>query len=247
MTIANYSIDGTSFGCNSCLSASDNAPEIPTLPNGTPAEQVNELIAQHEKASAAFRRLYEAAKTEEEQEKLADRFPDPRPYADLLMQIAEKNPGDSAAVDALIWAHRNARSSKAKAILMGDHLLHPKIGPFCWPLRRENDIVTFKALKKVMAENQSKEAQTWAALALGTRLRSHAELAPQVQKADAKALHEWEKRLGKEVVAALKNADSAHLAKEAEDYLERVANDKVNAQINIPIGDDRITLGKGCA
>ena len=227
-----------------CLSAGDKGPPKPTLPKGTPAEQVKELIAQHEKAAAAFRKLYEAAKTEEEQEKLEALFPDPRPYADLLLQIAEKNPSDSAAVDALVWAYRNDRSAKAKAILMRDHLLNPKIGPFGLALRHENDMETLKALKKVLAENPSKEAQAQAALALGMRLKSHAALAPQVQKADAKALPKWEERLGKELAAALKKADAASLAKEAEELMERITKDKGYAQTTIPFDDARITLGQ---
>src|SRR5436309_2080956 len=64
------------------LSAGDKAPPKPTLPKGTPAEQVTELIAQHEKAMAAFRKLFKAAKTEEEQEKLESLFPDSHPYAE---------------------------------------------------------------------------------------------------------------------------------------------------------------------
>jgi hypothetical protein len=226
------------------LAVGEKGPPKPTLPKGTPAEQIKELIAQHEKATAAFRKLYEAAKTEEEQEKLEPLFPDPRPYSDLLFQIAEKNPSDSAAVDALVWAYRNGRLAKAKATLMRDHLLNPKIGPLCLALRHENDTDTLKALKKVLSENSSKEAQAHAALALGMRLKSHAALVPKLQKADAKALAKWEENLGKEVVAALKKADAAGLAKETEELMERITKDKSYAQTTIPFDDGRITLGK---
>ena len=229
---------------DSCLSAGDKGPPKPTLPKGTPAEQVKELIAQHEKAATAFRKLYQAAKTEEEQEKLEALIPDPRPYADLLFQIAEKNSGDPAAVDALVWAYRHDRSAKTKAILMRDHLLHPKIGPLCLGLRHENDMETLKALKKVLTENPNKEAQAQAALALGMRLKSHAALAPQVQKADAQALPKWEERLGKEVVAALQKADAVALTKEAEELMERITKDKSYAQTTIPFDDGRMTLGQ---
>jgi hypothetical protein len=229
---------------DSCLSAGDKGSPKPTLPKGTPAEQVKELIAQHEKAAAAFRKLYQAAKTEEEQEKLEALFPDPRPYADLLFQIAEKNSGDSAAVDALVWVYRNDRSAKAKAILLRDHLLHPKIGPFCLGLRHENDMETLKSLKKVLTENPNEEAQAQAALALGMRLKSHAALAPQLQKADAQAQPKWEERLGKELVAALQKADAASLAKEAEELMERITKDKSHAEITIPFDDGHITLGQ---
>ena len=227
-----------------CLAAGDKGPPQPTLPKGTPAEQVKELVAQYERAAAAFRKLYEAAKTGEEQEKLEALSPDPRPYADLLFQIAEENANDSAAVEALVWAYRNGRLVKAKAVLVRDHLLNPKIGPLCLALRHENDTDTLKALKKVVAENPSKEAQAQAALALGMRLKSHAALVPKLEKADAKALAKWEENLGKEVVAALKKTDPAVLAKEAEELLDRITKDRSYAQTTIPFGDGRISLGQ---
>jgi len=227
-----------------CFSAGDKGPRKPILPKGTPAEQVKELIAQHEKASAAFRKLLEAAKTVEEQEKLEPLFPDPRPYAELLVHIAEKNPKDPAAVDALVWAYRNDQSAKAKAILMRDHLLHPKIGPLCLALRHDSDAETLSALRMVAAENPSKEAQAHAAVGLGIRLKSNAELARTLQKADAKALAKWEENLGKEVVAALRKSDPEALRKEAEQVMERVTKDTDYAKITIPFGEESITLGK---
>jgi hypothetical protein len=208
-----------------CFSAGEKGPLKPILPKGTPGEQVEDLIARHEEATAAFRKLFKAAKTEEEQERLESLFPDPRPYAELLVQIAEKNPKDPAAVDALIWAYRNDRSAKAKAILLRDHLLHPKIGPLCLALRHDSDVGTLSALRKVLAKNPSKEAQTHAAVGLGIRLKSNAELARAMQKADAKALSTWEKNFGKEAVAALRKADPAELKKEAEQLMERVTKD----------------------
>jgi hypothetical protein len=116
------------------LSADDKGPPKATLPKGTPAEQVKELISQHEKAIAAFRKLLDAAKTEAEPEKLGAFYPAPHPYADLLFQIAQKNPDDAAAVDALIWVYRNTRSAKAKTILLRDHLLNPIRKPKLLPL-----------------------------------------------------------------------------------------------------------------
>lgn len=226
----------------SCLPGDSKPPPKPTLPTGTPAEQVNELIAQHEKAAAAFRKLYEAAKTEQEQEKLEALFPDPRPYADLLFQIAEKNPKEPAAVDALIWVYGNGRSATAKTILLRDHLLHPKIGSICLALRHDNDLDTLKALRKILSDNPNKEAQAQAAVAVGMRLRLNAALARNLQKAGAKAAN-WEKNFGKELVAALSKADSSTLDKEAEELFERVSKEKTYADITIPFGDSRMSLG----
>lgn len=202
------------------LSAGDKGQSKPFLPKGTPAEQVEDLITQHKKALAAFKKLYDGAKSEEEKEKLEALFPDPGPFAELLLQIAEKNPNDSAAVDALLWAFRNGGVAKAKTILMRDHLLSPKIGPLCLRLRYEDNPESLNALRKVLAENPSKEAQAHAALALGIRLKSQASLVEKLQKADSKAL-----------------------ATQAEELLERVIKDKKCAAIKIPIGDDHITLG----
>jgi hypothetical protein len=226
------------------LSAQDKGPPKPSVPKGTPAEQVKELIAQHEKAAAAFRKLYEAAKTEEEQEKLEALYPDERPYAELLLRIAEKYPREPAAVDGLIWAYRHGRSAKARAILIRDHLQSPKIGPLCLGLRHENDLETLTALKKVLAENSSKEVQAQAAVVLGIRLKSNATMAREMQKANERALANWEKNFGKEVVAVLKKADASALEKEAEELLERVTKDKAYADTTIPFGDDTIKLGK---
>ena len=61
---------GASAVLSCALYASDNRAAEPTIPKGTPAEQVTALIKQHKQAMAAFRKLFDAAKTEEQQEKL---------------------------------------------------------------------------------------------------------------------------------------------------------------------------------
>jgi hypothetical protein len=219
-------------------------PPKPTLPKGTPAEQVRALITQHASAMAVFRKLMEAAKTDEELEKLEPLFPDPRPYATLLVQIAEKTPKDAAAVDALIWAVRQGRSDKAKEILLRDHLLHTKIGPLCLELRHGlGDAGAVKTLRRVLTDNPAKEAQAHAAVALALLLRSNASQARQLQKAEGKAWAGWEKTLGKEVAAFLKAADAAALEKEAEELLERVSKDRTFAETKIPYDEGWIKLG----
>lgn len=218
-------------------------PAKPTLPPGTSAEQVRTLIQQYETAMTAFRKLYQAAKTEKEQEKLEALCPDAQPYADLLVQIAEKNRNDAAEVDALIWAFRNSSSAKAKAILMRDHLLAPQIGPLCLQLRHDlGDANATSALRKVLAHNPSKAAQAQAALALALLERAKAALARKL-KTDAKASAKWESGFGKEVVCALKKADTAALENEAEELLEQVRKSKTYAEVTIPFGEGQIKLG----
>jgi hypothetical protein len=212
------------------------------LPPGTPAEQVQTLIKQHEAAMTAFRKLYEAAETEEEKEKLEDLLPDPAPYTSLLMQIAEKNPKDPAAVDALIWSLRNGdRSDKAKAVLIRDHLLSPKIGPLCSRLSHEiRDDGAMITLRRVLAENPSKEAQAQAALALAKLFQERARWARNLHKDDLAASEEI---FGKDFVTFLKNANAGALEKEAEDLLERIQKDKDFSETTVPRGDSKIRLG----
>jgi hypothetical protein len=222
------------------LSADGKPPPKPTLPKGTPAEQVKELIAEHEKAITALRWLYKAAKTEEEREKLV--CVDPQPYARLLLDIAEKNPKEDCAVDALIWAYRHARSPKAKAILLRDHLLHPKIGSVCMPLRHDHDPAILAAFKKILAENTNKESQAQAAVALGMQLRGNAAVARAMRKPGSTPA-DLEKNFGKELFALLAKADPEALEKEAESLFERVVKDKTYAETTIPVDDERLTLG----
>ena len=221
-------------------------PLKPTLPSGTAAEQTQVLIKQYEKAVTAFRKLYEAAKTEEEEAKLAPLCPDSDLYATLLVQIAEKNPKDAAAVDALLWALRQGGlpSLRARTILTRDHLLNPKIGPLCMALRHQfRDATTVGIIRRVLENNPGKEAQAQAAFSMAKVLQSRAEWVRSLRKADPKELPEWEKTFGKEVIADLKRADPAALDKESEELLERITKEKDYAATVIAYGDAQVKLG----
>src|SRR6516165_10902580 len=83
--------------------ATSDIPKPPTKPKlakGSPAEQIQALIKQHEQARAVFDKLFhqlkDAGKLEDERErgKLEHLRPANDLYAKLLVQIAEKNPKD---------------------------------------------------------------------------------------------------------------------------------------------------------
>jgi hypothetical protein len=82
----------------------------PSLPPGTPAEQVKALIGKYDAAFADFRQRYKAAKSDAERDKLMDAYPDREAYAAVLLEVAEKHPNDPAAFDALVWAVAHARA-----------------------------------------------------------------------------------------------------------------------------------------
>ena len=225
----------------------------PTLPKGTPAKQVAALIQQHKQAMAAFRKVFDAAKTEEEQDKLASLYPNPDAYAALLLQIAEQNRKDAAAIDALLWVARNARPSprqkdslfmKAKTTLVGEYLTDPKVGPLCLVLRREfQDPDALRVIRCVLDNNPGKEAQAQAAYSLAKLLQSRANWARTLKKADSQGLANLERAFGKEVVADLQGAHAEALDEEVEALLEKVNKEKDYAATLIDYGDSRVKLG----
>jgi peroxiredoxin len=229
-------------------------PAKPTLPQGTPAEQVEALIKQHEQAMANLRKLAEAAKTEEEEEKLFAFFPDPDHYAALLLQIAQEHPSDTAAVDALIWVVRNTHSrpnqadspyAKARAMLVRDHLASPKIGPFCRSLMyAEYDPEAVSLLRQVLEKHGDKQVQAQAAFGLAKLLQRRAAAAKFVQNpANEKELAAYTKSYGAEGIADLKRSDPEGQRKEAEALLERLTQDKDYAATKVTRGESTFTLG----
>jgi hypothetical protein len=230
-------------------------PPPPTLPPGPPAEQVKALIGQYDAASAEFRKRYQAAKSDEEQQKLLVLLTDPNDYAALLMQVAERNPKDPAAFDAMLWVVKYGRPSprgkdspfaKAKTTLARDHLMDPRIGPLCRALRyAEFDPAAAGILREVLAKNPSKQARAQAAFSLASLLHRRASFAEYfTTKAKPEDVERFEKGYGKEAIADLKRDNPAALRKEYEELLERITADKDFAATAIERGDAKVTLGE---
>jgi hypothetical protein len=226
----------------------------PTLPEGTPAEQVKTLIQQYDEAAADFSQRYKTAVSEAEQEKLFEQyFPVPDDYAALLVRIAEKHPKDSAALDALLWAARHASRprnqpdspfARARKALVRDHLDSPQIGPFCLALRYESeDPTTPDLLRHVWTKNPDKRAQAQAGFALAKLLRRRASWPRSFQEMTAEQVASFEKAYGKEAVAALRRVDADAETKEAEAVLERLTQDQDYAAALVDRGNNKVAVG----
>src|SRR5690349_21047 len=100
-----------------------NEPATPPTQGKTPAEQYQAIVEEVEKEQKQFDEAYVKA-TPEEREKLE--YPSPKKYAERMLRIAEKNPKDPAAIDALVWVVLNAEGSeegkKAVVVLLRDHI-----------------------------------------------------------------------------------------------------------------------------
>src|SRR5438132_10529991 len=76
----------------------------------TPAEQYKALVQEFTKAQQDFFKEYGTLKTDEERRKLVqEKYPQPAKFAPKMMELAEKNPKDPAAIDALVWVVTSAR------------------------------------------------------------------------------------------------------------------------------------------
>jgi hypothetical protein len=232
---------------------SPKSPPKPTLPAGMPGEQIKALIKEYEDAVAAFRKKYEAAKSDEEQEKLFDLMPDPEAYAALVVEVAEKNTKDPAAFEGLIWAVRNSSRppkrtdtpfARAKAALIRDHLDNPGIGRLCMTLSHQFFDPAAKDLAEmILAKHPDKRVQSQASYSLALLLHARAMEAEYLNKVESKQLESLEKTYGKEAIADIRNGEKTAQKRRAEELLEKITKDKVYASATVERGDKKLTLG----
>jgi hypothetical protein len=208
-------------------------PETPT-----PAQQYQALDKEFRKAMMEeYPKALAKAKTSEERQKvIQEKFPWPEQFAPRFLELAEKNPTDPAAVDALIWIvtrgrmNRDQQSksirSKAFQILLRDHVqnekmaaLYPALGNISSGYAQDKQ--SQQLLHAVLEQNKHRRARALACLALAEQaegcLRGVREL-----KDDPKWVKYYEAAIGKEGVEALIKADPDKLSKEAESFYERV-------------------------
>ena len=112
----------------------------------TPARQYKALVKEFNDSQQAFLKAYGQAKTSEERQKLQqEKYPKPEKLAPRFLELAEKNPKDPVAVDALVWVVNNVREpggtkdnprARALAILRRDHLTSDKVADLCEKIGR---------------------------------------------------------------------------------------------------------------
>jgi Rieske Fe-S protein len=152
--------------------------EPPKQPPQSAAEQYKALVKESDDAMAAFMKEYNAAKTPEEKQKLVqEKYPQPQKYADRFLKIAEDNPKDPAAADALVWVCTHLGSgpavTKAADLLMKDHLQSDKLGAACAALGRGPN--GEQNLRAILEKNPHHDVQGLACFALAQSLKSRAD------------------------------------------------------------------------
>jgi hypothetical protein len=235
------------------LAAADppKPPPKPTMPSGTPAEQVSALIKDFFNRWEELSKASKAAKTEAEREKLTVMFPDSAQYAALLLKIAEDHPKDPAVIDGLEWITRYANGpenreakTKARAILVRDHLMSPKIGSFCASLKNEFfDPTVVPLLRQVIEKHPDKAVQAQTMYALAALLQSRAAESRWLAKVDKEMLDRFIKAYGAEGIEDLKRSDPIKEKKEAEALFDRLVQDKDFAAASFSRGTKQAKVG----
>jgi hypothetical protein len=178
-----------------------NADKPPPEKAQTPAEEFKAIQADFLKEQREFSAAYSKA-TPQERQKL--QYPEPQKYAKRMMALAEKNPKDAAAGDALAWVVKmraDPEAKKALELLLRDHLDSKQLGDVCQSLRYSSSPDTEKNLRSILAKSPHHEVQGQACLAVAQYLKGQGQRAKSPTDATKKQ------------------------TKEAEDLLERVAKD----------------------
>jgi hypothetical protein len=157
--------------------AKDKATDKDKL--ATPAERFKMLDKEYQNAMQAFQKAHGEAKTDDERQKVfQEKYPRPDKFAPKFLALAEENPKDAVAVDALIWVVTRSFGAAAKdnprttalAILTRDHIHSEKLGQVCQTLVYSGDKESGLLLRALLEKNPHKAVQGQACLALAQHL-----------------------------------------------------------------------------
>lgn len=206
-------------------------PETPT-----PAQQYQGLLKEYNMVMMEFQKAYREAKTPEDKQKVfQEKYPQPDRFAPRFLEIAEKDPKDPIAVNALVWiiSNTNTRSAKsdmesprtkALKLLLRDHVQSEKMADVCRRLGNAQDEESKQLLRGVLEKNRSRSTRAQACLALAQLAENDLRLARRFKNQPAMAKR-YEASMGKEKVEKLVKADPDKLSKEAENYYQRITKD----------------------
>lgn len=139
----------------------------------SPAQGYSALVREYQTAQAEFSKLYQAAKTDEEREKLRnEKAPDSKKFAARFWDLAQQNPKDPAALDALVWvttsSYQSEEAGKALALLAKDHAASEKVANVCDIAPYISSMASGDFLRAVLEKNPKREAQAKACEGLYT-------------------------------------------------------------------------------
>jgi hypothetical protein len=204
------------------------ADDKPRDKPASPQEQYQALLKEHLAAILAFEKEVEKAKTDEERAKVfQEKYPRPEKLAARFLELAEKNPRDPVAFEALSWIVTNDRNTggkdgpadKAVALLLRDHLQGDKLAGLCQNLWFRHGKAGVDLLRGILDRSPGGDVQAEACLALALRLSFAAQLIRLLTEQPEQAKG-FEQSLGKEQIEELRKAGVAKLEAEGARYFQ---------------------------
>jgi hypothetical protein len=198
------------------------------------AQQYQALLEEYNQQMRVYQDAVKNAKTPEEQRKVfEEKYPNRETLAPKFIALADKNPTDPVAVQALQWVLGDPRGgqspaarevrAKAMELLIRDHLQSDKLGQVCMGLGFGVDRTTEKFLRAVMAKNPHKDAQAEACVALAQTLDTRARIV-KIVKEDPGSAARLESLVGKEEFEELKKTDPAKVDAETAAVYKELAD-----------------------
>jgi thiol-disulfide isomerase/thioredoxin len=225
-----------------------NAP--PQAPLSAAAKQFEALRLDYQQQLDGFQKVFDQAKTEADRDRLwRERFPPPETIYARFMTLAEKNPKDSAAIDALIWVATNSsnepKDSKTQARALDQlqrlYLTSEKLPEVFASLPfdpQENRGEKF--LRAVLEKNPHRDVQALACHQLATRRLAQVRQVTRWRNENPEKLKDiWIKSTA---FAYLVTSDVPKLEREADLLLEHVI--KNYGDVPTTRGRETTTLGK---
>jgi hypothetical protein len=206
------------------VSVSWLCPQTDTKKAAKPRERYEALVKEYETARTDFNTAYSKAKTDAEREKL--HYPSAESYAARFVAIAQEQPKDPAALDALIWVATNCREGQEQQtsldLLLKDHLQSSKLDQVADSLIYARPGAGEAWLRAVLKDSPHHEVKGHAAYSLGRYLGNQAEYAASLSK-DPNSRENLERWLGKATVDRLAQAGPEQPRVEAEKLFEDIA------------------------
>jgi len=199
--------------------------------SATPAEQYKGLLKEYQDASSG------GALSDQERMKFVARvFKLRNKLAQKFVELAEKNPKDPIALDALIQAvwqvnttpwpvevvGQDCAGRRAFALLQRDHVRSDKLGPVCQRISVGfcKEYETF--LRAVLEKNPHKDIQAQACLGLAHFLSNRLQRLDLV-KQQPELAREFECLFGKEYLKDLLRQERSRATQEAEAFFKQAA------------------------
>jgi hypothetical protein len=198
----------------------------------TPTEQYKALLKEYQDASSSGRAL-----SDEERMKFVGQVAKLRNrLGQKFVDLAEKNPNDPIALDALIQAvwqvnttpwpaelvGEDSARTKALALLQRDHVRSDKLGPVCRRISFGFCKEYERFLRAVLEMNPHRDVQGLACLGLAHFLSNRLQRLDLVKDQPALA-KEFEDLFGKEYLQDLLRQERTRATREAEAFFEQAA------------------------